>query len=478
MSREDYEIVIGLEVHAELSTKTKIFCSCPTEFGAAPNTHTCPICMAMPGTLPVLNEKVVEYAVKAGLATNCEISRDSKNDRKNYYYPDLPKAYQISQYDKPLCQNGYVEIETKDGKKEIRIERIHIEEDAGKLNHDDFGGGSLVDLNRAGVPLIETVSKPDMRSAEEAEAYLRKLKSIFEYIEVSDCKMQEGSLRADVNVSVHKPGEPLGTRTEMKNMNSFRSIVRAIEYEVNRQIDVIEDGGIIEQETLRWDDVSGKTFPMRDKEDAQDYRYFPDPDLVAIKLSDEYIENIKNTLPELPESRKKRYLEEYQLSEKDAKLITSSKYLSDLFEESIKVCNNPKAVNNWIISDISRILNETEMDPIEIPFDSNQLGKLVILIDKGTISSSIGKKVLVELFENPRDPEEIIKEKGWIQISDEGAIKEVVLKILEANPQSIADYKGGKDKALGFLVGQAMKDTKGKANPQMLNKMFIEELKK
>ena len=478
MARDDYEVVIGLEVHAELSTKTKIFCSCPTEFGAAPNTHTCPICMAMPGTLPVLNEKVVEYAVKAGLATNCEISRDSKNDRKNYYYPDLPKSYQISQYDKPLCENGSVEIETKDGKKTIRIERIHIEEDAGKLNHDDFGGGSLVDLNRAGVPLIETVSKPDMRSAEEAEQYLRKLKSIFEYIEVSDCKMQEGSLRADVNVSVHKPGEPLGTRTEMKNMNSFRSIVRAIEYEVNRQIDVIEDGGVIEQETLRWDDVSGKTFPMRDKEDAQDYRYFPDPDLVAIKLSEEYIENIKNTLPELPESRKQRYLEEYQLSEKDAKLITSSKYLSDLFEQAIKVCNNPKAVNNWIISDISRILNETEMDPIEIPFDSNQLGKLVILIDNGTISSSIGKKVLVELFENPRDPEDIIKEKGWIQISDEGAIKEVVLKILEANPQSIADYKGGKDKALGFLVGQAMKETKGKANPQMLNKMFLEELNK
>ena len=464
MSREDYEVIIGLEVHAELSTKTKIFCSCPTEFGAAPNTHTCPICMAMPGTLPVLNEKVVEYAVKAGLATNCEISRNSKNDRKNYFYPDLPKSYQISQFDH--------------GKKTIRIERIHIEEDAGKLNHDEFGGGSLVDLNRAGVPLIETVSKPDIRSAEEAEAYLRKLKSIFEYIEVSDCKMQEGSLRADVNVSVHKPGTPFGTRTEMKNMNSFRSITRAIEYEVERQIDVIEDGGKIEQETLRWDDVSGKTFPMRDKEDAQDYRYFPDPDLVAIKLSEEYIENIRKTLPELPESRKQRYLEKYNLSEKDAKLITSSKYLSDLFEGAIQVCNNPKAVNNWIISDISRILNETEMEPIEIPFDCKQLGKLVILIDKGTISSSIGKKVLVELFENPRDPEEIIKEKGWIQISDEGAIKEVVLKILEANPQSVSDYKGGKDKALGFLVGQSMKETKGKANPQMLNKMFLEELNK
>ena len=479
MSRNDYEVVIGLEVHAELSTKTKIFCSCPTSFGAAPNTHTCPICMAMPGTLPVLNEKVVEYAVKAGLATNCEISKDSKNDRKNYFYPDLPKAYQISQFDKPLCNHGYVEIEDDEGnKKKVRLLRIHIEEDAGKLNHDEFAGGSLVDLNRAGVPLIEMVSEPDLRSSGEAERYLRKLKSILEYIEVSDCKMQEGSLRADVNVSVHKPGEPLGTRTEMKNMNSFRSIVRGIEYEIERQIDVIEDGGVVEQETLRWDDVSGKTFPMRDKEDAQDYRYFPDPDLVAIKLSDEYIENIKKTLPELPESRKERYLTEYGLSEKDANIITSSKYLSDLFEQASKICNNPKAVNNWIISDISRILNETEMEPIQIPFDYTQLAKLVMLIDKGTISSSIAKKVLVELFENPRDPEDIIKEKGWIQISDEGAIKDIVLKILDENPQSIADFKAGKDRALGFLVGQAMKQTKGKANPKMLNEMFLDELNK
>ena len=479
MSREDYEVIMGLEVHAELSTKTKIFCSCPTEFGGAPNTHTCPICMAMPGTLPVLNEKVVEYAVKAGLATNCEISRDSKNDRKNYFYPDLPKAYQISQFDKPLCERGYVEIETSEGTKKIRLTRIHIEEDAGKLNHDEFGGGSLVDLNRAGVPLIEIVSEPDLRSSEEVEQYLRKLKSILEYIEVSDCKMQEGSLRADVNVSVRKKGDTkLGTRTEMKNMNSFRSIVRAIEYEVERQIDVIEDGGKVEQETLRWDDVSGKTFSMRDKEDAQDYRYFPDPDLVAIKLSEEYIENIKNSLPELPESRKERYLNEYGLSQKDANTITSSKYLSDLFEKATEICGNAKAVSNWIISDISRILNETEMDPIEIPFDSKQLAGLVMLIEKGTISSSIGKKVLQELFENPKDPEEIVKEKGWVQISDEGAIKEVVLKIIEANPQSVADYKAGKDKAVGFLVGQAMKETKGKANPQMLNKMFIEELQK
>ena len=480
MSREDYEVVIGLEVHAELSTKTKIFCSCPTEFGGEPNTHCCPICMAMPGTLPVLNEKVVEYAVKAGLATNCGISRDSKNDRKNYFYPDLPKSYQISQFDKPLCEKGYVEIEDKDGqKKKIRLTRIHIEEDAGKLNHDEFGGGSLVDLNRAGVPLIEIVSEPDISSSDEAEKYLRKLKSILEYIEVSDCKMQEGSFRADVNVSIRKKGDKkLGTRTEMKNMNSFRSIVRGIEYEIDRQIDVLEAGGKIEQETLRWDDVSGKTFSMRDKEDAQDYRYFPEPDLVAIRLSDEYIEKIKNTLPELPESRKQRYLEKYNLTEREANLITASKYLSNLFEETVGKTNNPKAACNWILSDISRILNEKEMEPNEIPFSADNLAELIKLIEKGTISSAIAKKVLEELFENPKEPSKIIEEKGWIQISDEGAIKEIVLKILEENPQSVQDYKGGKDKAIGFLVGQAMKQTKGKANPQMLNKMFVDEINK
>ena len=480
MLRNDYEMVMGLEVHAELSTKTKIFCSCPTEFGGEPNTHTCPICMAMPGTLPVLNEKVVEYAVKAGLATNCEISRDSKNDRKNYFYPDLPKSYQISQFDKPLCEHGYIEIEDDEGNpKKIRLTRIHIEEDAGKLNHNEFGGGSLVDLNRAGVPLIEIVSEPDLRSSGEAERYLKKLKSILEYIEVSDCKMQEGSLRADVNVSVRKKGsDKLGTRTEMKNMNSFKAITRAIEYEAERQADVIEDGGKIDQETLRWDDVSGKTFPMRDKEDAQDYRYFPDPDLVAIRLSEEYIENIKNNLPELPESRKARYIDEFKLSEKDSNLLTASKYLSNLFEEAEEICKNAKAVANWILSDMSRILNEKEMEAEEIPFTGKELAKLVELIEKGTISSAIGKKVITELFENPKDPEEIIKEKGWIQISDEGAIKEVVIKVLENNPQSVADYKAGKDKALGFLVGQAMKETKGKANPQMLNKMFLEELNK
>ena len=479
MAREDYEIVMGLEVHCELSTKTKIFCSCPTEFGGEPNTHCCPICMAMPGTLPVLNEKVVEYAVKAGLATNCQIARKSKNDRKNYFYPDLPKAYQISQFDLPLCYEGYVDVETPEGEKRIGITRIHIEEDAGKLNHDEYGRGSFVDLNRAGVPLIEVVSEPDLRTKEEVEAYLRKLKSIFEYIEVSDCKMQEGSLRADVNVSVRKKGATeFGTRTEMKNMNSFRSIVRAIEYEANRQIDVIENGGVITQETLRWDDVSGKTFSMRDKEDAQDYRYFPDPDLVEIRLSEEYIENIKKSLPELPESRKKRYLEDMGLTEKAANFVTGSKYYSNMFEEASSVCGNAKSVSNWIMSDIARILNEREEEPDEFKFSGKELGELVTLIDKGTISSAIAKKVLEEMFKNPEMPSKIIEAKGWIQISDEGAIKEVVAKVLEANPQSIADYKAGKDKALGFLVGQAMKETKGKANPQMLNKLFLEELNK
>ena len=476
--KNDYEAVIGLEVHAELSTKTKIFCNCSTKFGAKPNTQVCPICMAMPGTLPVLNEKVVEYAVKAGLATNCTISNDSKNVRKNYYYPDLPKSYQISQYDKPLCENGYVEIETKNGKKKIRILRIHIEEDAGKLNHDDFGGGSLVDLNRAGVPLIEIVSMPDIESAEEAEIYLKKLKSILEYIEVSDCKMQEGSFRADVNVSVHKKGTPLGTRTETKNMNSFRSISREIEYEIERQIDVLENGGVVKQQTLRWDDVSGKTFTMRDKEEAEDYRYFPEPDLVAIKLSDEYIQNVKDNLPELPESRYERYRNEYNMSEKDAGIIVSSKYLSDLFEEASEICKNRKSVSNWIISDISRILNEKEMDARDIPFPSEYLAHMVQIIDQGIISSSIGKKVLEEMFKNPREPQDIVKENGWAQISDEGEIIRIVREILDNNPQSIQDFKSGKERALGFLIGQAMKATKGKANPQMLNKIFIDEMNK
>ena len=479
MAVEDYELIVGLEVHAELSTKTKIFCSCPTEFGAEPNTHICPVCMALPGALPVLNEKVVEYAVKAGLATNCEIEKNSKNDRKNYFYPDLPKSYQISQFDKPLCNHGYIEIEDDNGNpKKIRILRIHIEEDAGKLNHNEFGAGTLVDLNRAGVPLIEIVSEPDFRSTGEVDRYLKKLKSILQYIDVSDCKMQEGSFRADVNVSVHKKGEPFGTRTEMKNINSFKSITRLIDYEKERQIYELEHGNTIEQETRRWDDLEGRTFSMRNKEDSQDYRYFPEPDLVAIKLSDEYIENIRKELPEMPESRKERYMNKYGLSEKDSNSITASKYLSDFFEKAGEIANDYKSVCNWLNSDIARILNEKEMEPEEIPFTAEELAEMVTLINKGTISTSIGKKVLDELFENPKSPCKIIEEKGWVQISDKSAIKEVVLKVLAENAQSVADYKAGKDRALGFLVGQAMKQTKGKANPKMLNEMFLSELNK
>lgn len=477
--RDDYELVVGLEVHCELSTKTKIFCSCPVDFGGKPNTRCCPVCMAMPGALPTLNEKVIEYAVKAGLATNCKIEKNSKNDRKNYFYPDLPKSYQISQFDKPLCYDGFIDIDTENGTKRIGIERIHIEEDAGKMNHDEFGRGSFVDLNRAGVPLIEVVSKPDMRSAEEAETYMRKLKSIFEYLEISDCKMQEGSLRADVNVSVRKKGEKeFGERAEMKNMNSFRYIVKAINYEFERQIEEREKGTPIKRQTRRWDAISNKTFEMRDKESADDYRYFPEPDLVSIKLSDEYIENVRKSLPELPEARRNRLINDFKLAEKPANFVVSSKYFSKIFDDAVEVCNNPKSVGNMLMSDIAKILHEREEEPEDIKFTGKDLGELISLIDNGTISSAIAKKVLDELFENPKSPKEIIKENGWIQISDEDAIKEVVNKVLEANPQSIIDYKNGKDKALGFLVGQAMKETKGKANPKMLNEIFLKELNK
>ena len=479
MAREDYEVVIGLEVHAELSTKTKIYCGCSTEFGGDPNTHCCPVCTGMPGALPVLNKKVVEYAIKAGLAMNCEIARNSKQDRKNYFYPDLPKAYQISQFDLPLCSNGYLEINVDGNKKKIGVTRIHIEEDAGKLNHDQYGGGALVDLNRACVPLIEIVSEPDIRSSQEAKAYVEKIKSTLEYLEVSDCKMQEGSLRADVNLSVRKKGETkFGTRTETKNLNSFKSIVRAIEFEIDRQIDDIENGIEIVQETRRWDDDRGIGYAMRGKEDAHDYRYFPEPDLSLIKLSDEYINEIKNSLPELPESRKNRYINELGLPEYDSNILVSSKYLSDFFEEAIKDCKNIKSISNWIMGDLARIMSEKELEYSQIPFKGAYLAKLVNLIDSGKISSAIAKKVFEDMFETGKDPEIIVNEKGLIQISDEGAIKEIVNKVLESNPESIKDYKAGKDRALGYLVGQAMKESKGKANPQMLNKLFLEELNK
>ncbi len=475
----EYEVVIGLEVHAELSTKTKIYCGCSTEFGSAPNTHCCPVCTGMPGALPVLNEKVVEYAVRAGLATNCEIARESKQDRKNYFYPDLPKAYQISQFDLPLCEHGHVDVVVDGKKKDIGITRIHIEEDAGKLVHDNYTGGTLVDLNRAGVPLIEIVSEPDMRSAEEAVAYVERLKGILEYIGVSDCKMQEGSLRADVNLSLRPVGsEKFGTRTETKNLNSFRAIARSIEFEIQRQKEVLESGGVVHQETRRWDDEAGEGYAMRTKEEAHDYRYFPEPDLMPIRLTEEYIKNIQDTLPELPESRKARYIEELGLPEYDAGIITSSKHLSDFFEAATKECGNAKAVSNWIMTDIIRVVREKGIEYNELPFTPKQFAKLITLIDKGIISGSIAKKVFEEMVETGKDAEKIVEEKGLVQISDEGAIKEVVDKIIAANPQSVEDYKNGKDRALGFLVGQCMKEMKGKGNPQILNKLILEYLTK
>lgn len=476
----EYEVVIGLEVHAELSTKTKMYCGCSTEFGSDPNTHCCPICTGMPGTLPVLNEKVVEYAVKMGLATNSEIARFSKQDRKNYFYPDLPKAYQTSQYDLPLCKGGYVDFKLSDGtSKRVGLTRIHIEEDAGKLIHDPYTGDTLVDMNRCAVPLIEIVSEPDIRSSEEAVTYLQTLKSILEYLEVSDCKMQEGSLRCDVNLSVRKRGETkFGTRTETKNLNSFKSIERSIAFEIDRQITELENGGEIFQETRRWDDDKGIGYAMRSKEDAQDYRYFPEPDLAPIILSEEYINNIKNNLPELPHIKKERYIKELGLPEYDSEQITSNKYIAFFFEKAYGICKNAKSVSNWIMGDFSRMLNETETEFVDSKITPENLAKLVILIDKGTISNAIAKKVFEEMFATGKDAEDIVKDKGLVQITDESAIKEMVQRVIDNNPKSVEDYRAGKDKAIGFLVGQIMKESKGKANPKIINKLLIELLNK
>ena len=476
---KDYEVIIGLEVHAELSTNTKMYCNCSTSFGADPNTHCCPICTGMPGVLPVLNEKVVEYAVKAGLATNCDISRFSKQDRKNYFYPDLPKAYQTSQYDLPLCLGGHLDINVNGEKKRIGITRIHIEEDAGKLIHDAYTGDTLVDMNRCAVPLIEIVSEPDIRNADEAVAYMQTLKSILEYLNVCDCKMQEGSLRCDVNLSVRPVGQKeFGTRTETKNLNSFKAIHNLIEFETNRQIKVIEEGGKIKQETIRWDDAKGIGYAMRAKEDAHDYRYFPEPDLAPIVLSDEYVNNIKDNLPEMPHIKKERYMKEFSLPEYDADILTSSIKSANFFEKANDICNNPKAVANWIMGDFARMLNEKEIEINESKVTPENLAELINLIDKGTISSKIAKQVFEDMFESGENAKEIVEKKGLVQMSDEGAIKELVEKVVQANPQSIADYKAGKDKAIGFLVGQIMKETKGKANPQIVNKLLLEIINK
>ena len=472
-----YETVIGLEVHAELKTKTKIYCGCKNEFGGEPNTHTCPICTGMPGTLPVLNKTVVDYAIKAGLAMNCSITKYGKQDRKNYFYPDLPKAYQISQFDLPLCRNGYIDILVDGETRRIGITRIHIEEDAGKLVHNDYDGTSMADYNRCGVPLIEIVSEPDLRSPEEARIFLETLKSILEYTEVSDCKMQEGSLRCDVNVSLRPEGQKeFGTRCEMKNINSFRAAVRSMEFEQKRQEEVLSGDGVINQETRRWDDVKGVSTVMRTKEDAQDYRYFPEPDLLPIIVSDEWIEEIRGTIPELPEQRKARYIDAFGLPEYDAFLLTSSKKTADYFDETVSLGAAPKTVSNWLMGDIAKLLNDKELESGDIPFTPAQLKSLIDLIEKGTISNSAAKKVLNELFYNPEEPEKIVDRLGLSQVSDEGELQKMLQEVMAQNPQSIVDYKAGKDRALGFLMGQVMKLSKGKANPQVISKMLKDAL--
>lgn len=474
---KQYETVIGLEVHVELATKTKIFCGCSTAFGGAPNTHTCPVCTGMPGSLPVLNKQVVEYAVAVGLATNCDITQYCKFDRKNYFYPDNPQNYQISQLYRPICRNGHVDIETENGSKSVGIHEIHMEEDAGKLIHDDWEDCSLVDYNRSGVPLIEIVSEPDMRSAEEVIAYLEKLRMIVQYLGASDCKLNEGSMRADVNLSVREVGaKEFGTRTEMKNLNSFRSITRAIEGERERQIDLLESGKQVIQETRRWDDAKESSYAMRSKEDAQDYRYFPDPDLVPVYISDEWIEDIRNNQPEFREAKMARYKEEFDIPEYDIGIITDSKHMADIFEETTAICKQPKKVSNWLMGETLRLLKEKSMDPEDIVFSPENLAKLIALVDSKAINTNVAKEVFEVMFEKDVDPEAYVEEKGLKTVNDEGALRKTIEEVIAANPQSVEDYRNGKDKAIGFLVGQTMKAMKGKADPGMVNQILKELL--
>lgn len=478
-----YEAVIGLEVHVELKTKTKIFCGCPTEFGGEPNTHVCPICLGLPGVLPVLNKKVLEYAAKAGLALNCTIAEFSKFDRKNYFYPDLPKAYQISQFDLPIAKEGFLDINVDGESKRIGITRIHMEEDAGKLVHQGLtisaSHSSLADYNRTGVPLIEIVSEPDIRSAEEAKAYLEKLKAIIEYVDVSDVKMEQGSLRCDANVSVRPVGtSEFGTRTEIKNLNSFRSVQRAIEYEIERQIDVIEEGGRIIQETRTWDENKGITLSLRSKEEAHDYRYFPDPDLTPLIIKKEWIEELRASLPEMPEAKKARLIEQHGLPEYDAGVITSSRALAEFYDRAVEIYPQYKAVSNWIMVELLKLLNAENKEITQVPIKPEGLAKMLQMIDAGTISGKIAKQVFGEMFTTGQDPEVIVKEKGLVQISDEGQISQMVDTIIANNPKSVEDFKAGKEKAIGFLVGQVMKATKGQANPGLVNKLLKEKLAK
>ena len=473
-----WETVIGLEVHVELSTDTKIFCDCTTKFGGEPNTHCCPICMGMPGTLPVLNKKVLEYAIKAGLALNCEITRYNKFDRKNYFYPDLPKAYQISQLYLPFARNGQVEIETESGKKTVRIHEIHMEEDAGKLIHSETGNETYPDYNRCGVPLIEIVSAPDFRNAKEVVAYLEKLKTTLQYLGVSDCKMQEGSLRADVNLSVRRQGEPLGTRTEMKNINSFKAIERAIEYESARQIKVLESGGTITQETRRWDDNKEQSFSMRSKENAQDYRYFPEPDIPPISITEEFLERLKAEQPELCEEKKARYMKEFGLSEYDADKLTGNRIFADLFEETVKLCGRPKEVANWMLTQLLYEMNDKAVEAEELTISPKVFAEFVGIIADGKVNKNIGKEIFAHVFADGDnfDVNDYIVKNNLAMIDDASAITDAVKNVIEENAAVAEEYRAGKTKVLGFLVGQCMKRLKGKANPETVNRLMIKAL--
>ena len=474
---KQYETVIGLEVHVELATKTKIFCSCSTEFGGAPNTHTCPVCTGMPGSLPVLNKQVVEYAAAVGLATNCTITQNCKFDRKNYFYPENPQNYQISQLYLPICRDGYVEIETEEGKKKVRIHEIHMEEDAGKLVHDDWADCSLVDFNRSGVPLIEIVSEPDMRSAEEVIAYLEKLRMIIQYLGASDCKLNEGSMRADVNLSVREVGAAeFGTRTETKNLNSFKAIARAIENERERQIDLLESGQEVVQETRRWDDTKEYSYAMRSKEDAQDYRYFPDPDLVPINISDEWLERLKSEQPEFRDEKKERYIEEYGLPEYDANLLTLYKPLTVLLEAAVANGSKPKEASNWLMVETMRLVKEKGIEPDEVKFSAENFSKFLKLIDDNVINKTVAKEVFEAMFNDDIDPEKYVDEHELKMDNNTDDLKKIIEEVIANNPKAVADYQGGNQKAIGALVGQTMKATQGKANPQMINQMLRELL--
>jgi len=469
----EFEAVIGLEVHAQLLTDTKIFCGCSTKFGATPNSHTCQICLGMPGVLPVLNKKVVEFAMKMALATNCEINKSCSFARKNYFYPDLPKGYQISQYAYPLAEHGYVILDVDGKQKKIGITRIHMEEDAGKLIHDEHNPVSYVDLNRTGVPLIEIVSEPDMRSPEEAADYLKRLHEILVYLEICDGNMEEGSFRCDANVSIKPKGQKeLGTRAELKNMNSFRNVQRALEYEIKRQQYIVENGGTVVQETRLWDDAQGSTTSMRSKEEAHDYRYFPDPDLVPILVDKPWVEKIRKQIPELPLVKRERFVKDYQLPAYDAGVLTADKALADYYEEVVRLCAKPKAASNWVMGDVLRFLNEEKREIKKIGITPVALAEMISLIDGGTISGKMAKDIVEEMYKTGKQPKIIIEEKGLVQITDEGELIKTITSIMEAKPDQLKDYRGGKEKLFGFFVGQVMKATQGKANPQLVNELL------